>query len=415
LKKTAEIEYNSSLENESESYYEEELENIDLGNISTEILNMNNIILNSKYDNQIRFKLDEPKYNQQENFEYDYSLEGENENFHTSKFSNYISYHGSELKNKSKSTELNNIKIINLYGHKANVLCISIINDNLIVSGSEDKSIKIWDIKKLLCLKTLHGHSDKVLALVKLSEDKICSSSSDSKIKIWDIKSGICLKTFGDHRNWVISILAFSKDILISGDAEGNLIFWDLIILKSLKNLNAHPNHWINSISKLNNILFASCSGDFTIKLWNITNYECFKVLKHESIVWGIVNFSENILSQSLENDYENMELDYNFILSCSSDGFLRKWNLCNFTYENFEGELNVLKSISLLGKNKLISCGWDGYLKIWDIQNKIFIRKLNNNCITNECFVNGVSVINESTIATFDEDNCIKIWLNIS
>ncbi len=58
------------------------------------------------------------------------------------------------------------------------------INDNQIVSGSRDKTIKILDLSTGKCLKTLTGQDDNVTSIVKLNDTQIASGSRDKRIKI---------------------------------------------------------------------------------------------------------------------------------------------------------------------------------------------------------------------------------------
>src|SRR5581483_8043367 len=60
-----------------------------------------------------------------------------------------------------------------------------------IVSGSGDKSIKIWDADTGSLLNTLNGHTDLVESIAFSSDNrKIVSGSCDNSIKIWDADSG---------------------------------------------------------------------------------------------------------------------------------------------------------------------------------------------------------------------------------
>ena len=77
-----------------------------------------------------------------------------------------------------------------LEGHSWDVSSVAYSPDGTkIVSGSGDKTIKIWDANTGQCLKTLEGHSDDVES-VAYSPDgtKIISGSDDPTIKIWGEK-----------------------------------------------------------------------------------------------------------------------------------------------------------------------------------------------------------------------------------
>ena len=79
-----------------------------------------------------------------------------------------------------------------LIGHKSCVNSVAISSDNkYIVSGSHDKTIKIWSLKTGLLINTLAGHSSSVNSVVISSDNKLLvSGSSDKTIKIWNVESG---------------------------------------------------------------------------------------------------------------------------------------------------------------------------------------------------------------------------------
>ena len=72
--------------------------------------------------------------------------------------------------------------LLTLKGHQLRPLCLAKLNTHQIVSGSLDKSIKIWDIVTGNCLKTLLNNEN----VIKLNKYQIVSDSGSS-IKIWDI------------------------------------------------------------------------------------------------------------------------------------------------------------------------------------------------------------------------------------
>ena len=59
------------------------------------------------------------------------------------------------------------------------------INDQTLASGSEDETIKIWNVKNGGLITTLTGYNWIVHSLIKLNEHFFMSGSPDSQIKIW--------------------------------------------------------------------------------------------------------------------------------------------------------------------------------------------------------------------------------------
>ena len=104
-----------------------------------------------------------------------------------------------------------------LEGHTNSVLSVC-IKDNLIISGSFDKTIKIWDIESGKGIKTLEGHKDCVNS-VAIKDNLVISGSDDKTIKIWDVCTGLCLKTLEGHTHWVNSV-AIKDNLIISGSYD---------------------------------------------------------------------------------------------------------------------------------------------------------------------------------------------------
>ena len=80
-----------------------------------------------------------------------------------------------------------------LKGHSDAVLSVAYSADGKkIVSGSKDKSIRVWDAETgKIIIDPLKGHTDSVLS-VSLSRDgkKIVSGSDDKTVRVWDAETG---------------------------------------------------------------------------------------------------------------------------------------------------------------------------------------------------------------------------------
>ncbi|MBD2506090.1 WD40 repeat domain-containing protein [Nostoc muscorum FACHB-395] len=116
-----------------------------------------------------------------------------------------------------------------LMGHSHIVRSLAISADaKLLVSGSWDQTIKIWQLETGELLHTLKGHRDKVYAIA-LSPDGqiIASGSADKTIKLWHLQTGELLGTFTGHGN-IVTALAFtaSGDMLVSGSLDKTIKIW---------------------------------------------------------------------------------------------------------------------------------------------------------------------------------------------
>ena len=91
--------------------------------------------------------------------------------------------------------------------------------NNLILSGSEDTTIKLWSAESGLNIKTFVGHTDYVTSVCfspnYLQDNLILSGSWDKTIKLWCTEITLLnkpIKTFTGHADWVTSV-CFSPSI----------------------------------------------------------------------------------------------------------------------------------------------------------------------------------------------------------
>ena len=104
------------------------------------------------------------------------------------------------------------------------------INKEYLISGSRDKSIKIWDIFSSICIHSLVGHDNWIRSLFVIPNGNyIISASDDKSIRIWDLKSGRCTKKIIDaHDRFVVSLAINSKyPLMASGSNDQTIKVWD--------------------------------------------------------------------------------------------------------------------------------------------------------------------------------------------
>ena len=104
------------------------------------------------------------------------------------------------------------------------------LDGSLLVSGSEDKTVKVWDIQTGGVVRTLYGHTSLVQS-VAISADNtmVASGSDDQTIRLWDIKIGNCCII--DSHNDYVNTVTFSPTnpkLLLSSSHDDTIQQWDI-------------------------------------------------------------------------------------------------------------------------------------------------------------------------------------------
>jgi len=104
-------------------------------------------------------------------------------------------------------------------GHSSAVTAVA-MDDAIIVSGSEDNTIRLWDRNTGQQINVLEGHSDGVTA-VAMDDTMVVSGSRDNTIRLWDRKAGQGREICRFTDDYSIHAVTKLMDRVIGGDDKG--------------------------------------------------------------------------------------------------------------------------------------------------------------------------------------------------
>lgn len=208
---------------------------------------------------------------------------------------------------------------LTLRGHTGSVYQAKFTCDsNLLLSCSEDTTVRLWDMEKQTCAAIYRGHNYPVWDLdTGETGDYFATCSHDQTAKLWSTERLYPLRSFIGH-NFDVDCVKF------------------------------HPN---------SNYL-ATGSGDKTVRLWSLQDGKCVRLMPgHKSSILALA-FSPN----------------GQLLASAGEDRRVRVWDLrSGGLYKEFRGHSDTICSLSFNSSSSILaSGGLDCSIRLWHIKRSI-------------------------------------------
>ena len=162
-------------------------------------------------------------------------------------------------------------------------------------------------------VRYLEGHTDPIYAVVYTPDgSRLLTGSFDRTVKIWDRASGKVLRTLADHQNFVLTV-AVSKDgkLFASGGLDNVVKVYDMPTREPIADLGQQPGPVAGlNVSRDGKWLLSGDRGKL-VRLWNAENQQHVRDFGQTPAEVMAVEISPNVA----------------FVLAASQDGTLSGWN----------------------------------------------------------------------------------------
>jgi WD40 repeat protein len=159
--------------------------------------------------------------------------------------------------------------ITTLTSHKLKITTVAFNSNEILASASADGTISIWQKNKMY--RQLTGHTGSVTSIAFSPDGQLLASGGeDRSIRLWDTQTWNCLQVLPGHA-WQISSLAFTSNgaVLLSGSWDKTVKFWQIATGIEFDALSGHVDSvTCLAIDPSEQKIFTG-SRDRSIKVWN--------------------------------------------------------------------------------------------------------------------------------------------------
>ena len=265
-----------------------------------------------------------------------------------------------------------------------------------LISGSDDKTLRVWEVSSGKLIRTLAGHRDAVFAVCFILDGKdIAAGSGDMDVSLWHLAKGHRYDILRGHSGGVLA-LAYdtNKRILASGSGDNSVRLWQLPGNQLIHVLEKH-RHPVRSLAfNHNGTILASGSEDFTIKLWDT---------KHGRFTTNIIGHTDAVIALAFNPQG-------NLLVSGSQDDTIKIWEVnTSEAIHTLTDHSHWVRAINFSPDGRLLVSGSaDKTIKIWEAAT----GKLLHTLVGHSDWVKDIAFSPDGRLlASAGGDSIVKLW----
>jgi WD40 repeat protein len=227
----------------------------------------------------------------------------------------------------------------------------------ILAVANEDGGVLICDAGTARPLRTLQGHSGRAY-VVRCAPDVLVSGSADTTVRVWDPVNGVCRHTLGGHDGWVWPVeLDAAGTLLAVGDRSGTVRLWDVAAGEVRALLPGHTTRvWTAAFSPAGTGLLATGDDGGAVRLWDTATGEQRREIPGTRPVYRLL-FSP----------------DGTVLVTAGDGGMVRLWDtVTGELLADLDGHLNAVYTVDFHPGGQWLATGdIDGVVRVRPVPGK--------------------------------------------
>ncbi len=304
-------------------------------------------------------------------------------------------------------------EIARLEGHLGTVNALCLLPDGRLASGSDDRTIRLWDVTRITETSRFEGHSGSVTALCPLPHGQLASGSSDKTIRLWDVSHGAETARLEGHSGGVTALCLLEDGRLVSGSEDATIRLWEIETGAEMARVETHSGG-VTALWLLGDRRLVSKVTYKTI-IWNVE-----KTFTHETIYYGSVEPPIQLPHVALPGSVDVVRWIWSLnssvrcfladgrLASVTREATIRLWNLTQIPKSPcLNGHSDAVSALCVLPGGRLASGSSDKTIRLWDPASGAEIGRLEGHvgAIFALCLFPG------GGLASSSWDDTIRLW----
>lgn len=272
-----------------------------------------------------------------------------------------------------------------LEGHSRSVNALAALPNGHLASASSDRTVRVWDTTRGVCVKTMFGHSKMVNDVVVLRDGNLASGSQDNTIRVWNSSNGACIRVIDTHTEMVFALRVLPNGCLASGSVCGLVKIWN--VETGVCQGTFDSDAAVYRLALMPSGILIICALEGRVFLYDPLKLELLRTLYKQTN--DVVVLPDSKFAMTLVDDHHIYIAD----------------DAKGTTPSKLFGHTDEVNAMVVLPDGELVSCSDDATIRVWGG------HECRLTLTGHDKDVNALCVLSDGRLASASDDHTVRVW----